>query len=362
MGAGNRILFHGNIGDSSNVWQVAVSPNGWRVTSAPERATFGTTEEAAASVTSDARMVFTSRTMGADIWSMPIDAERGKPAGALTRVTQDTSDDYQPTLSEDGATLVFRSRRGGRFGVILRKLGSNTETVLTRTPLDHNPAISRDGTKIGYSFLEQGRMPIFVVDAGGGTPQQVCDNCGEVEEWSPRGDQILYITQHDPSGIGLLTLGSPPNDAWLRHPGYGIYNPRLSSDGGWIAFSGRTDRLSPARVFIAKIHASGVAREKEWIVISSDADAPSWSPQANLLYFWSNRDGSPCLWAQRLDPATKQPIGAPLSIHHFHSRGLSWKNLYLGAPTIAVARDKIVFNLGEQTGNIWMTDIPRPRE
>jgi eukaryotic-like serine/threonine-protein kinase len=362
VGAGNRILFHGNIGDSSNVWQVAVSPTGWRVTSSPERATFGTTEEAAASVTSDARMVFISRTMGADIWSMPIDAERGKPAGPLTRVTQDTADDYQPTLSEDGATMVFRSRRGGRFGVILKRLGSSAETVLTRLPQDHYPAISRDGTKVAYSFPQDGRMPIFVVDAGGGTPQQVCENCGEVEEWSARGDQILYTTQHDPSGIGLLTLGSSHNAEWLRHPGYGIYNPRLSSDGGWIAFNARTDRLSPARVFIAKVHASLVGPEEDWIAISGDADAPSWSPQANLLYFWSDRDGSPCLWAQRLDPATKQSIGAPLNIQHFHSRGLSWKNLYLGAPTIAVARDKIVFNLGEQTGNIWMTNLPRPRE
>ncbi|MGH9371589.1 MAG: protein kinase domain-containing protein, partial [Vicinamibacterales bacterium] len=66
VGAGNRVLFHGNIGDSSNLWQAAITPKGWRINGAPERATFGTTDEAAASVTSDARMVFISRTMGAD--------------------------------------------------------------------------------------------------------------------------------------------------------------------------------------------------------------------------------------------------------------------------------------------------------
>jgi hypothetical protein len=31
------------------------------------------------------------------------------------------------------------------------------------------------------------------------------------------------------------------------------------------------------------------------------------------------------------------------------------QNLYLGAPDVAVGPDKIVFNLGEHTGNIWMT-------
>jgi hypothetical protein len=51
-----------------------------------------------------------------------------------------------------------------------------------------------------------------------------------------------------------------------------------------------------------------------------------------------------------------------LSIQHFHSRGLSWKNLRLGAPDTAVARGRIVFNLGEHTGNIWMTQLRRAQE
>jgi hypothetical protein len=32
----------------------------------------------------------------------------------------------------------------------------------------------------------------------------------------------------------------------------------------------------------------------------------------------------------------------------------------LGAPDIVVARDKILFNLGEHTGNVWMTELPHP--
>ncbi len=79
--AGNRILFHGIVGDSSNMWQVAISSDRWRINGKPQRATFGTTDEAAASVTADGRMVFSSRTMGADIWSLPIDANRGTVSG-----------------------------------------------------------------------------------------------------------------------------------------------------------------------------------------------------------------------------------------------------------------------------------------
>ncbi|HEY7500338.1 MAG TPA: protein kinase [Vicinamibacterales bacterium] len=355
---GNRILFHGHVGDSSNIWQVPMTPGTWRVSGTPRRVTFGTTDEAAASVTSDGRMVFISRTMGADIWSVPLDANQGKPTGPLRRLTQDAAEDYDPTLSTDGLTLLFRSRRSGRFGVVLKKLETGAETVLTRVPEDHYAALSPDGTKVAYSFRQNGKMPIFVVAASGGTRDLVCDDCGQVESWSADGSQILYLTAHDPSGVGIVKSGSSRNDEWLRHPDYGIYNARVSSDG-WVAFNGRADRLAPAQIFIARLHASAAAVEKVWIPVSRDGEAPNWSPDAAILYFWSDRDGSPCLWAQRLDPSTKRPAGGPLAIQHFHGKGLSSTNLYLGAPEIAVARDKIVFNLGEHTGNIWMTRIPK---
>ena len=357
-GKGNRILFHGAVGDSSNIWGLLLSAATGRVDGRPERVTFGTTDDAAPSVTSDGRMAFISRTMGADIWTLPLDPDTGKPTGPLKRVTQDAADDYQPTISGDGATLVFRSRRSGGFAVILKKLASSTETVLTRTPQDHSPAISRDGANVAYSLPQNGRMPVFVVAASGGTPNQVCDHCGDVEEWSARGNQILYVTARDPSGVGLLTIGASHDSAWLQHSRYGIYNPRLSSDGDWIAFNARTDRLAPPRIYVARVDGSGVAEERDWIAITDNGDAPAWSPQSHLLYHWSDRDGSPCLWAQRLDPVSQQPVGTPLSIQHFHDRRLSLRNLYLGAPGIAVARDRLVFNLGEHTGNVWITDLP----
>ena len=67
--------------------------------------------------------------MGADIWSLAIDAERGRVQGAMKRVTEDAADDYDPTLSADGATLVFRSRRAGRFDVVARILRTGAEAV-----------------------------------------------------------------------------------------------------------------------------------------------------------------------------------------------------------------------------------------
>ena len=357
VGAGSRVVFHGHVGDSWNLWQAALVVGSGQI-AAPQRVTFGTTDEAAASTTASGRMVFMSRTTGADIWSLAIDADAPKVRGALTRITQDLAEDYDPSLSTDGGTLVFRSRRGGRFDVVARNLVTGQETAVTATPEDDYPAVSPDGRKVAYSIRQNGKSPVFVAALSGGSPELVCDDCGDVEEWSPSGREILFVTPRDPSGVGLVRPGSPPQREWLTHPRYGVFNARLSFDGQWVSFNARANSLAPARVFVARVFESSVAAEKDWIEVTGDGDAPAWAPDAGLLYFWSSRDGSPCLWAQRLDRATKKPIGAPLAIQHFHSRGLSWRNLYLGAPRIAVSRDRIVFNLGEHGGNVWLTDLP----
>ena len=59
-----------------------------------------------------------------------------------------------------------------------------------------------------------------------------------------------------------------------------------------------------------------------WIPISSGfLNYHSWwSPDGNTLYFLSRRDGFACIWAQPLDPATKQPEGAIKDVRHLHGR------------------------------------------
>jgi hypothetical protein len=75
------------------------------------------------------------------------------------------------------------------------------------------------------------------------------------------------------------------------------------------------------------------------------------------LYFTSLRDGFHCLWAQRLRPDTKQPIGAPFPVHHIHRARLSLNNTGFAGLDMTVARDKILINLGELSGNIWTTRL-----
>jgi hypothetical protein len=91
---------------------------------------------------------------------------------------------------------------------------------------------------------------------------------------------------------------------------------------------------------------------------SSD-NKPRWAPDGNSIYFTSTRDGFACIWAIRLDPATKRPVGKPSEVRHFHNMRLSMSFAPLAAYELSVARDKLVFELTEITGNIWMLEPTR---
>ena len=78
--------------------------------------------------------------------------------------------------------------------------------------------------------------------------------------------------------------------------------------------------------------------------------SPGWSPDGSRLYFASERDGFSCIWQQRLDPATKRPLGPPSPVYHFHNARSAHDGL-------SVAQDKVAFTILETTGNLWMSEF-----
>jgi hypothetical protein len=122
-----------------------------------------------------------------------------------------------------------------------------------------------------------------------------------------------------------------------------------------VAETGRSPvRIAPLRNGVA-------AEESEWIEVTdgSGLDAsPWWSPDGGLLYFFSRRDGFECLWAQRLDPATKKPVGPAFDVYHFHGARRVVNTSTVGP---ALSANKLVFSMGELSGNIWMAEQEGPR-
>jgi Tol biopolymer transport system component len=185
---------------------------------------------------------------------------------------------------------------------------------------------------------------VYVVLTSGGTPEMVCEACGEATDWSPDGKRI--IGDNLEAQAWMLDLATRHKTDLLARR-RGVYTSAFSPDGRWLVFGERTT----GRTYVAPF-GEPPAPESAWIpVVDNWWD---WEWYGNLIYSVSDRDGFSCIWAQRLDAVTRRPGGAPFAVFHAHSARISLANQ--GEVYLSVGRDKMLFNMAERTGNIWMAE------
>ena len=360
---GDDVFFSGSPGESANLWRISVPAATGLVEGAAEKLTSGTSVESKPSVISRGRIAFASLKQDLNIWSLSVAGNAGRTTGEAQQVTG-SAFDANTSLSADGKKLVFISRRSGHLDVWMKDLVSGRETALTATAVHKEQAeITADGTRVAYLVFENSRWAIYELATSGGVPQKICDDCGRPWDWSPDGSKLLYAI---PEGsrqpgmvLGLLNTTTREKTVYLEHPDYTLARARFSPDGRWVSFGA----FSPAgvyRVIIAPFPGNGAPTADQWITIAEETkaglDKPRWSPDGNLLYYVSEADGFRCIRARRLDPATKRPSGQPFDVYHSHSARRSLMNAWFAWLEISVSPDKVFFNLGETTGNIWMAE------
>jgi Tol biopolymer transport system component len=178
--------------------------------------------------------------------------------------------------------------------------------------------------------------------------------------FSADGRRISYepaqsedLTYYDLDRKARVTVAQRPEGSILT-------DGRFSPDGKWMAFHART-KTTTAQVFVVPIDGVLPVSRENWIAITDGASEdmePAWSPNGELLYFLSDRDGFRCIWARRLNPANKQPAGDAFAVRHFHRARRSLKRLTgsTGLIGLSVAPGRMVFSFGELTGNIWLEE------
>jgi Tol biopolymer transport system component len=244
----------------------------------------------------------------------------------------------------------------------LKDLQSGSERLLTNAATSslRDPQIRADGSKLVFHKIDCQQSGIYVVASSGGEVERACMDCSLPNSWSQDKKRILYEVPGARGTVVVLDAESGEKTEILKHPKFALSRGRFSPDGRWIVFHSVTP--ATRRIFVAPFHGAAEIPENQWIPIT-DGQAMdrygSWSPDGALLYFLSEREGFRCIWAQRLDPATKRPVGAAFPVQHFHTARRSLATIGdPGAMGMSVAMDKIVFSMVERTGNIWMTNQP----
>lgn len=366
---GDAIVFSASAGTSTNLWRLRISPETGVFSGVPEQLTFLATEAgfgfqspSAALSGGVLRVAFWNVTANVDLWSLALDANEGKPSGPMRQLTSNAATEQWGSLSADGRAMTYNVRTRENWDVWLMDLDSGRQEPLVVGPwADLWPKITRDGRRVAYAVEDGKKQEIYILTLGAAVPEKVCDNCTEPWDWSSDGQHLLYRTGL-PRKIGVVgsTAGG---HIVLQHPQYSLHAPRFSPDDRWIAFTaGKAGTAADARVlFIAPFRGQAEIPFAEWQAVSDSADsidsAAGWSPDGHLLYFMSDRDGSRCLWAQRLD-AAKRPQGQPFEVQPFHYPQVRSMGLWQpGAAGTSIGRDRIVFSKVAPSGNIWMAEV-----
>jgi len=358
------ILFSAVYGDAFNVWRMPVSDEG-RSMGPAERLTSGTTLEASGLLTLSGNLIFASLNLVQSIWSLPLDADRARVTGELKKLTNGPTE-AEPSISLDGRKLVFVVNQNARpnselltpgqpstFQVRVKDLSTGKEvSIPDAEPQQLHPQISRDGTLV--SFTRGDRIQIFRIDRQ--RPRMLVETGkegGKIWDWSADNKRLLLGRYPQPN-IYAYDVSSRRDSLFL--PGDGLYQAKFSPDNRAVVLVDCHSESAGCRLFVVPLKSDGTPEKENWIAIDHPSrwdDKPRWSPDGNVVYFVSDRDGQFCLWAQRLENRTKQPVGTPFALYHFHDSRLAMDNVGTSFLEIDVARDKIVMGLGELTGNIW---------
>jgi Tol biopolymer transport system component len=355
--AAGQVLFSGRIAPMGRqttgqprLLRIPLSPDIMQATGAAHDVTSGDDWDSHPSLAANGRVVYSRRDSKAEMWSVAPDG-----SGELHRLTPD-SGDVRPTVSRDGTRVAYRATQAdGRTEIRVAEVagGKQVARLPYDAPRDWPVLLSPDGEELVYSSggIQRVRLP-------GGAPERLrARGWDQVTSWSSDGKFMLV--QRGWRGVGLLDVASGRDRELLRDDRYPIVEAHFSPDDKWIAFT----LLSRPRsqIFVVPLASADSPR----VAVTEDdtiAGSPAWSANGSQIYYLRPCQGFRCIWARRLDPRNKKPLGEPFAVRHFHGArysllgGIEPQNVGLVA-----AGDKLVFGMYETTGNIWsLPSLPRP--
>jgi DNA-binding winged helix-turn-helix (wHTH) protein/Tol biopolymer transport system component len=381
--ANNRewIIYSTASPESWKLWRIGISPRG-AIDENPELVASGNGSLGpGASASEDGKLAYNIWSSTVSIYQISI-SDRGQKLAPTLQLPLPEGGRYSaPSVSRDGRWMAYNSSNPGKSNtILLRDLSTGTDHVLDdtgRVPgADYAVSISPDGSSVIFerdckegSWPGNPESPLpcgFMVAAAGGQPEQICKYC-TARGFSSDGSVVLLqkydLKDLDKSRIVAFDLRARKEKDFLSLPDAPLFHPYFSWDDRWVVFKKSQSENLPeplSQLLIAPVRRGAPAAEAEWIAVTDGRhrdDKPQFSADGNTLYFTSTRDGTLCIWAQRLDPVTKHPLGPPFAYEHFHDSAGRAGASSLGGSDLSVARDKILINLPQVHSDTWMTQM-----
>ncbi len=221
-------------------------------------------------------------------------------SGKVTNLTNSPTADMCPDWSNDGATIVFDSKREdvNRDLYIMAINGTNVKR-LTNEPnqQDKCPAFSPDDSRITYICTANGDMDIFVMNSDGSGVKNLTNDPGSdrCPSWTPDGKKITFMSNRtgffevyimdsdDGSNLKQLTE--------LKIKGSNCWVAAVSPDGKQVCFVG--DHEENNDLYVMDIDGKNVRNLTQH---KANDQWPAWSHDGEWIAFASTRSGKERLY------------------------------------------------------------------
>jgi TolB protein len=232
-------------------------------------------------------------------------------SGFRRLTTDGTRQHYYPSISPDGASVVYAAFREANVYEIyeMNIATGEVEQLTNRLGIVNSPEISPDGLSIVFknTLPNSGRNLIMLMERSGGNPNYISGITGWDPTWSPDGKYILFASDMDGT-VQLYTINENGNELhkisnlpairgrsdwssnsqylvtysgepWNREvyimnadgsnarvlspTGGNSQGPSISPDGGWVAFTAYFDHYGDdhgCEIYIMRIDGTDLRR------------------------------------------------------------------------------------------------------